>query len=604
MEEDLFHTRNAHRIANWSDSEIYFAKKVYENDIDYVRNNWMNINESIRQSMIIISAMTNGIDSESVLMFLNEKWQICKDYTCLCAACKYNDKIEVVKYLIEVIGMDPYFRISFGGANCLILASMSNKNEEIIKYLASKVNPNMTDAYGETCLIHIFERFDMSNEIKMHMLEMKELKLNKITIKRCLLESCTHGNDCEIIKYLFEKLDNLSDDDQLAMTKYKNMMLLESAKRNKNLHIIKYLIEHYHADPNYLDNRGDNCLTSCCWKNDNLEIIKYFINDLKMDISHCDIYNNNCFLAACMGNLNLDIIKYLVTETKVDINKINNNNHNGLSFIIGLKQNINIITFLINEANIDIDIERLKNTMAIVEILSIIDDYDKINRMIEKTKESLKLDEFYHAMKRYNFNPFILTENNKIMLGIDPFDIYDYKKCVELINGLKKPVNVPKIDRHMPLIEDLDQFNNTNILDEINLSEVVFKNNGSIYYGNRRKVFNAMHLFNDMNDMIQHDEIVELEGKISENTMNEYINSCHVGKIRLGLVKRDEFINFIKFIDQYPTRFVSIDLIEDQIIEYIDNNKIVYCHYLENICNKYKLKRMYLDIHNNKIESR
>jgi hypothetical protein len=271
------------------------------------------------------------------------------------------------------------------------------------------------------------------------MLEMKELKLDKMTIDQCLLESCTHGDDCGIIKYLFEKWDNLSGDDhdhdqqaiQQAMIEHKNMMLSESAKSNKNLHVIKYLIEHCHADPNYLDDQGDNCLTDSCWKNDNLEIIKYFINDLKMDISHCDTHGNNCFLAACSGKLDLGIIKYLVTETKVDINKKNINNYNGLSYVIGRpERNIDVITFLINEANIDVDAPQ-HNTMGIVKILSIIDDYDKINRMIEKTNRSLK-DKICHAIEIYNFNPFILTENNKIMLGIDPFNMYDYKNVWNL----------------------------------------------------------------------------------------------------------------------------------------------------------------------------
>lgn len=598
--EDLFNTTNVYNFADWSNGEIEFAKKVYENDIDYVKKHWMNIDKLKEHMIMNIGAMTNGIDSESAFMFLNEKWKIQKNYidsnryTCLHMACEFNDKIEVVKYLINEIGYDPNSKLP-SGCNCLMLACASNKNEEIIKYLLTKVDPNIKDICDDSCLIRIFERFDLSYEIKIHMLEMKEIILNEKIMVSCLRSSCARGSDCEIIKYLFEKWDKLFDKNQSEHKILINEMLLESAKYNKNLHVIKYLMEYYHADPNYLNRDGDNCLTGSCWRNDNLDVIKYFINDLKMDISHCDNFGNDCFLAACMNETNPGIVKYLVTEVKVDVNKKNSYHRNGLSIVMRHnKKNYSAMMFLINETNIDVEIAHLPDVKRMCEILSIIDDYDKINRTIEKMKDLLESKTISHVVTMSGINPFTLTNDNKMMLNINPLDTYNYKECVKLINELKEPVHIPKIGlvcQHQFVDNDVD---------ENNLLEAVFKNNGSIYYGSRKKVFNAMHLFNDMDDMIKHDEVIELEGKISEKAINEYINSCYVGKIRLELVQREEFINFIKFIDQYPTKFVSIDQIENQIIQYIDKNKIVYCDYLKDVCNKYELKSMYLDIHNKK----
>ncbi len=55
---------------------------------------------------------------------------------------------------------------------------------------------------------------------------------------------------------------------------------------------------------------------------------------------------------------------------------------------------------------------------------------------------------------------------------------------------------------------------------------------------------------------------------------------------------------FVKFIDQYPTNILSIDILESQIIDYYDNNKIEYDEFMRKICIKYQLKNMYIHIHN------
>lgn len=122
---------------------------------------------------------------------------------------------------------------------------------------------------------------------------------------------------------------------------------------------------------------------------------------------------------------------------------------------------------------------------------------------------------------------------------------------------------------------------------------------------NRDIVFNAMCLFHGINiNNLSYDEKLELEGNLTRNTMNHYIISSYTGTINLKTILSEQFIFFLKFIDQYPTIYCSIKIIENQIIQYINKNRIKYCDYLKYLCKKYQLKAMYLDMHNKIIDEK
>ncbi len=61
------------------------------------------------------------------------------------------------------------------------------------------------------------------------------------------------------------------------------------------------------------------------------------------------------------------------------------------------------------------------------------------------------------------------------------------------------------------------------------------------------------------------------------------------------------FIQFLKFIDLYPTEYISIDLMEKKIIKYSNENDIIYDDYFKQITIRYQLKIMYLDMHIKKL---
>lgn len=62
-------------------------------------------------------------------------------WNCLHHACSYCENLEVIKYFIEELKMDPGEKVENDekdekeGFNCLHLASRSNHNVEVVKYL-------------------------------------------------------------------------------------------------------------------------------------------------------------------------------------------------------------------------------------------------------------------------------------------------------------------------------------------------------------------------------------------------------------------------------------------------------------------------------------
>jgi hypothetical protein len=56
-------------------------------------------------------------------------------------------------------------------------------------------------------------------------------------------------------------------------------------------------------------------------------------------------------------------------------------------------------------------------------------------------------------------------------------------------------------------------------------------------------------------------------------------------------------MQFIKFIDHYPTDSLSMNYLEPHIIDYFDNHKIPYDLYIKDLCIRYGFKSMYLHLH-------
>ena len=59
-------------------------------------------------------------------------------------------------------------------------------------------------------------------------------------------------------------------------------------------------------------------------------------------------------------------------------------------------------------------------------------------------------------------------------------------------------------------------------------------------------------------------------------------------------IQPDDLIPFLKFIDQYPSKVLSIDKIENEMTIFMNKHNILSNSYVEEICSRYRLKYLYL----------
>ncbi len=85
--------------------------------------------------------------------------------------------------------------------------------------------------------------------------------------------------------------------------------------------------------------------------------------------------------------------------------------------------------------------------------------------------------------------------------------------------------------------------------------------------------------------------------------INMYIETCYTHNFNINEINSCDLISFLKFIDQYPSDYLSIDIIENQLVNYLKIHSIKPNDYIIKISLRYKLKVMYIFIHNYNIEN-
>jgi len=130
--------------------------------------------------------------------------------------------------------------------------------------------------------------------------------------------------------------------------------------------------------------------------------------------------------------------------------------------------------------------------------------------------------------------------------------------------------------------------------------EPLFKHNGKTYYGHKKIVLGSMVQFKNIIDILLTScTLFELKGSLPEYLINMYIESCYSDVIDFARILSNDFIEFIKFVDLYPTNILSVAKLEMEIVKYCENNKFDYSQ-LEELCDRHRLKYLYLFLHKNK----
>jgi hypothetical protein len=137
--------------------------------------------------------------------------------------------------------------------------------------------------------------------------------------------------------------------------------------------------------------------------------------------------------------------------------------------------------------------------------------------------------------------------------------------------------------------------------------EELFVCNDMIFHGDKKIVYGSMCIFDDiLSDCSSNpsDPIPVLDTviKMPKYLIDAYIDSCYTKKFKINMVLINDLVLFLRFIDQYPLKHLSIDRkMEIQLIRYIDKNKfheIKNDHTFYDLVEKYQLKYLYMHLHN------
>jgi ankyrin repeat protein len=567
---------------SWTSVEKIFAIELWKNNFDHVKETYHQIDVtkvSRIQDMFIISAMNSGMDSNtSTFLFLNNVWSFDSHYmdehrlNCLLSACASNGNLSFIRYLIDDMGMCPFHK-DVNNSNCLIWAGR-NANLEIVNFFVKK-----------------FEGI--------------ENHVNK-SGANCFLVTCSNNQNVDIVKYLAQS-DKVNT---MIVDKNGRDCFLHACSRG-NVDILKYLINDLKINTSRCDNNGDNCLTLACWMNPCVDVIKFLIHCVKTPVNHLDKSGSNCLLAASLGG-NIDVIKFLINDVNMSVDHKNINGSNCLTIANlckNIKKRLKTIEYLINETNVDINVIKM-DLETFQCVVSRIRDSGKLNSLVQKALFCFPMREANKALSC--MNPFLLNLVNRKDVFGDVFEkqYQDIKNWV--LDFHKSPMAKQKIELD-PMIENIGPntwVRTVNMFDFTRHSEYLFTHGSVNYYGHREIVYGSNILLKEMYDdqMIDLTHGFVLQGNLPEKIINQYIASAYTGffDIQLSSIEDSEehFIDFLKFIDQYPMTNASIDKLEHWITGYIEthshimnqNQEDIEC--LKMMCDRYMMKRLCVVLHN------
>ncbi len=253
-------------------------------------------------------------------------------------------------------------------------------------------------------------------------------------------------------------------------------------------------------------------------------------------------------------------------------------------------------------------------------------DYELLNKFLLLCGEELDVNGTKETWKaaselifEYKINPLMLNQDNFYKLYQDYNnciileDIYneiEYKEFKLLVDDLTCIVPIPS-ELKSQVSNKYNQIQN-NILttsDYRKKSSPLFWHNSTLYHGNRDKVYNSILFLKESADILDFEDIITLSGSLDYYLINMYIDSCYSGTINLMMIEPRHMMQFLNFIDQYQTETLSINKLEIDIVDFFDKVQDESYDFSSNgelgiMCEKYKMKCLYLFMHNKNIASK
>ncbi len=473
-----------------------------------------------------------------------------------------------------------------------------------------------------------------------------------VTLHNIFLLLCLFCENDGMIKIFNNDYSDMMDyNKQSHYLPNKNYLAFVIQRPDKPLDIIKYLIEICRIDTQCVDNQmNHNCLQlmiryyDCQYCTSNLGVVKYMIDFMKMDTKIIDSYRQDLLTLACMNSKS----DYML------INILNNNYYQMDKYFIQalykykdikkysyITTYCKIIHYIINLINVS-DIETVDNFIfnnlkydkkKIKYILNGIHDNDKLNQILHKFLDAIKESNLHYIYDLTNniskiIKKIFLKKHNKLsdrclkfagiqdievkysdfvkqfdpcVSGCDMFYIHDYKisgsiSVLKNLNDEKKlenTVNQKAVKANEPII---------NSWNHSIKPELLFFYNSIPFYGQRKIVYQFMDFFHD-NEFVKEGG-AEITGDMAPYLINVYLNQNFSQNVDLSQIPSDHIFSFIRFIDQYPSSILCIDLIELNLIEYFDTNSMWYLidQSIQDIFKKYGLKYVHQHLQCKKIK--
>ena len=192
---------------------------------------------------------------------------------------------------------------------------------------------------------------------------------------------------------------------------------LHVACREGQMHIVRYLIENEHFDPNLKGYDGNSPLYYACTRG-HLNIVKYLIEKANVNKDQVDNVGNTPFLEAVISG-QLDIVKYLVEEAHVDKNATGFCARTALHYAC-TGTNLSLVKYLIEEAQLDKNSKDLYGFMPIYfaiknGILPIV-QYLIEEAGVDKNSKNEEGDTLLHYSCQFEFLPIVkyLVDKNNV----------------------------------------------------------------------------------------------------------------------------------------------------------------------------------------------
>ena len=429
-----------------------------------------------------------------------------------------------------------------------------------------------------------------------------------------IIDLFSHNEKKFIVKILQNDLSYIKNNYQTIDSKNQIVCFFLATVFSTSIEIIDFLIDCFRIDVYETIktmNGHENCFSFMCSFSANTRTIKHLID--KYNIADNDLLKKCLYQACgytkacCNDESNIDVIKYLVEEKKTNINIMTGDPDESNYFLMRAKHsNIDATIYLIQHIKCITDREliyfiRYFSITRLKEIISGLHNYDRINDLL-RLNDPLNIrtvNGYPRGCKTIIDeikNPLMINPTNRGIYNIsDPF-LEPWDKYVELVDGLTGVVPIYPVDKTeiKPQCPDFSK-----------RPDILFQCNDIIYYGERGIMYDSLIFLQDIHQNCNFDHLVVLNGKIPRYVINHYINASYTGQFALNDIEPSDISTFIKFIDQYPTTVISIDGLEQQIIQFFDDNKLNYMDFgdLKDIFIRYRLKYLYLHMHNKYIQN-